>query len=129
MRNTVIKKFAMSPPVLPVNEVDVLNTTKYNFNHLNTVILNVTLLMCAPRILQFCSTDNNYDNYVQVISYYIHVTVILGQNPPGQNPSDKTPRTIHRLLIYKNTPNTNHHGKTTVRTAVIVYLTPNFCFT
>ena len=67
----------MSPPVLPVNEVDVLNTTKYNFNNLNTVILNVTLLMCAPGILQFCSTDNNYDNYVQVISYYIHVTVLL----------------------------------------------------
>ena len=67
----------MSRPVLPVNEVDVLNTTKYNFNQLNTIILNVSLLMCTPRILQFCSTDNNYDNYVLVISYYIHVTELL----------------------------------------------------
>ena len=52
------KNFAMSQPVLPVNEFDVLNTTKYNFNQLNTFILTVILLMCAPHILQFCPTDN-----------------------------------------------------------------------
>ena len=44
------------PACLPVNETDVL-TTEYNFNQLNTFILNVTLLMCAPRILQCCPTD------------------------------------------------------------------------
>ena len=44
--------------VLPVNEIDVLNITKYNFNQLITFILKVTLLMCTPRILQFRPTDN-----------------------------------------------------------------------
>ena len=65
----------MSRRVVPVNEIDALNTNKCNFNQLNTFILNVTLLMCAPGIPQFCLTD--FDNYVQVISYYKHVTVLL----------------------------------------------------
>ena len=71
----MIKKFVMSRPVLPVNEINVLNTTKYyliNYTH----YFKCHFAYVCSSYPSFCPIDNMITMY-RYFFICIHVTVLL----------------------------------------------------